>query len=124
MRVQIYLDYNAISKLQTAVERAGLTTMEALKSEVVSAAVMPFDNGDMQDVNTFIPDVEHSEDSAIVSLVTGSPQARRLYHHPEYNYQTVNNANAGGLWLQPWIDGDNKDFIPQTFETQLKKELS
>lgn len=122
MRVQIKLDQKSISKLQDACIRAGSKTMEALKSEVVSAAVMPFDLGDMQNNQTFTDYKRESKDVARLSLVTGSPQARRLYYHPEYNFQTVNNANAGGMWLSPWISGDKKDFVRNVFESEIKKE--
>ena len=45
-----------------------------------------------------------------------------MYFHPEYNFQKANNPNAGGEWLEPWINGDKKDFVPDTFQAILKKE--
>jgi len=59
----------------------------------------------------------------IASLESPSPQARRFLHHPEYNYQDVNNPNARGDWPQPWIDGEKKDFIQDTYAELLKEEL-
>ncbi len=59
----------------------------------------------------------------IVSLLTtDAPQARRLYYHPEYNFQTVNNPNAGGLWLEPWQPGGRRETFAQDKFAELYKE--
>ena len=55
-------------------------------------------------------------------VVWKTPYVRRHYYHPEYNFQKANNPHAGGEWLEPWIDGDRKDFVRETFESLLKKE--
>lgn len=94
-------------------------TAEALHTEVISAQVIPFDTGTMQNDDTF---VDYSESkNGKVSLVTTSPQARRLYFHPEYNFQTVNNPNAQGNWYEPWIKGKYKNFCKSTFGKLYKK---
>ena len=46
-----------------------------------------------------------------------------VYKRQEYNFQTVNNPNAGGKWLEPWIDGEKKDFTQTTFNALYKKEV-
>ena len=121
MKVKITIDAKALKNLDDAIFRAAGLTIEALKTDVVSDQVMPFNTGDMQDNNTFT-DVQRDGDKAVATLITGSPQARRLYFHPEYNFQRVNNANAGGEWLEPWINGEKKDFAEETFSKLLKKE--
>lgn len=119
--IKIELDTAAIAKLEAAALPAAAKTMEALKTDVIAAQVMPFDTGDMQNNQTFT--VSEADSGNITSrLVTGSPQARRLYYHPEYNFQTVNNPNAGGEWLEPWLEGDSKDFVQDTFTEFYKKE--
>lgn len=119
--VKIDLDHRAIARLVKAVAPAAEKTIEALRTDVVAAQVMPFDLGDMQNNQTFTT-VESDDDSVTARLVTGSPQARRLYYHPEYNFQTVNNPNAGGEWLEPWLRGEKKDFVGDTFAELYKKE--
>lgn len=119
--IKIDLDLQAIAKLSAAVKTAAETSIEALKTDVIAAQVMPFDTGDMQNNQTFTA-TEDDGDSISARLVTGSPQARRLYYHPEYNFQKVNNPNAGGKWLEPWIDGERKDFLENTFRDEFKKE--
>ncbi|HEX2986148.1 MAG TPA: hypothetical protein VHO71_04960 [Caproiciproducens sp.] len=119
--INIELDENAIAKLQAAVLPAAEETIEALRTDVVAAQVMPFDMGDMQNNQTFTA-TEEDGGEITSHLVTGSPQARRLYYHPEYNFQKVNNPNAGGLWLEPWLNGDKKNFVQDTFAKNYKKE--
>ena len=80
---------------------------------------MPFDTGNMQNAQTYVDTTDLPNGN--VSIVTGSPQARRLYYHPEYDFQTVNNANAGGRWFDSWVDGPYKDFCPKTFAAFMAK---
>lgn len=105
-------------------DRASITSLEktvsALHTEVVNAQVMPFDTGNMQNNNTY-EDYSNSSKGK-VSLITSSPQARRLFFHPEYNFQTTENANAQGNWYEPWVSGKNKDFCEKTFSQFYKKE--
>ena len=124
MGVKITLDAKAIKGIEDAMLRAAELTMEALKTDVISEQVMPYNVGTMQDTDTFVGTQQDGDTikSSLVTGVTGSPQARRLYYHPEYNFQQGENHNAGGKWLQPWIDGDKKDFIQDTFAELLKKE--
>lgn len=121
MGVNITLDAGALAALDKAVLRAAELTIEALKTDVIASQVMPYNDGTMQNTDTFT-DVSSSGDTVTAALVTGSPQARRLFFHPEYNFQTVNNPNAGGQWLQPWIDGDKQNFCEDNFSESLKKE--
>ena len=78
---------------------------------------MPVDTGNMQNAQTYVDTTDLPNGN--VSIVCGSPQARRLYYHPEYDFQTVNNANAGGRWFDPWIDGGRRDFCQKTFARLL-----
>lgn len=119
--IKIELDTAAIAKLEAAALPAAAKAIEALKTDVIDAQVMPFDTGDMQNNQTFTVSEADSGD-VTARLVTGAPQARRLYYHPEYNFQTVNNPNAGGEWLEPWLEGDRKDFAQDTFTELYKKE--
>lgn len=100
-------------------------TAEALHTEVVQAQVIPRDTGCLQNESTFVDTSRSAQ--GVVSLVSSTPYARRLYFHPEYNFHREEwfdaegnrhggNANAQGKWLEPWISGDNKDFCPETFK--------
>lgn len=89
-------------------------TAEALHTEIVQAQVMPRDTGDLQNENTFVDSSESSKGK--VSLVSSTPYARRLYYHPEYDFQTHENPNAKGHWYEDWIDGKEKDFAKKKFQ--------
>ena len=121
MQIRINLDPAAIARLSKAIEPAMQLTMDALRGDVISAQVMPLDQGDMQNKQTHT-EVSRSGDAVIGELVTHAPQALRLYHHPEYNYQTVNNHNARGLWYDPWISGERSGFAKEVFAAAYKRE--
>ena len=116
MGVEIKLDMQAIKAIEDAAVKSAEVAMEQVRTDLVSSQTMPFDNGDMQDNQTFV----HADENG-ASLVTGSPQARRLYYHPEYNFQRGNNKNAGAAWLEPYITGDKKDFAKNEFMAEFKK---
>lgn len=100
----------------TALEQTG----EALHTEVVQAQVMPFDTGHLEEDATFV-DYSDSADG-LVRIASSTPYARRLYYHPEYNFQTDENPFAGGEWFEPWLPGGvNQDFAKNAFKEFYKK---
>ena len=101
----------------TALEK----TAEALHTEVVQAQVMPFDTGNLQNDNTFV-DYTYSK-AGRARIVSTTPYARRLYFHPEYNFQTYENPFAGGEWFNPWIPGGfYEDFAQKAFKKLYRRE--
>ena len=119
MKIEIKLDYEKIRQIGQEAIAAASETLEVLYSDLVSSQTMPFDTGDMQNNQTF---VESSESGAV--LITGSPQARRLYYHPEYNFQRGKNINAGAYWLEPYITGSKKEFAAAEFTEIFKRRVS
>lgn len=99
----------------TALEKTG----EALHTEVVQAQVVPRDTGTLQNEKT---SVDYSKSSqGKVTLISEGPYARRLYYHPEYNFQTTENPYAKGRWLEDWMSGGkNEKFCPETFSKIYK----
>ena len=95
----VKLNMPRIKQLTRAAVVALKQTAEALHTEVVQAQVMPFDTGNLQNESTFVDTSEAS--SGKVSLVSSTPYARRLYYHPEYQFQKYENPFAGGKWLEP-----------------------
>lgn len=82
----VKLNMPRIKELTQAAVKSLEMTGEALHTEVVQAQVLPFDTGNLQNESTF---VDYSESSSgKVSLVSSTSYARRLYYHPEYNFQT------------------------------------
>ena len=117
MGIEIKLDMQAIKALEQAAIKSAEVAMEQTKADLINSETMPFETGDMQNNQTF---VDADENGA--KLVTGSPQARRLYYHPEYNFQRGENANAGAYWLEQYLSGDKKDFVKNEFAKEFKKE--
>lgn len=92
-------------------------TAEALHTEVVQAQVMPFRTGNLQNESTFM-DCSKLEQGK-VSIISNTPYARRLYYHPEYQYDKTENPKAGGEWYKNWLPGGSKE----TFARNTYKEL-
>ena len=115
----VKINTRKIKQLTDAQVKALEQTAEALHTEVVQAQVMPRDTGHLQNDSTF---VDYSRSSkGTVSLVSQTPYARRLYFHPEYNFRKVENPNAQGKWLEPWITGTEKDFCKKEYMALYKK---
>ena len=112
--------YKSKVKLLTDAQVIALQqTGEALLEHVRAAQVMPFDSSNLQNTSTF---VDHSDSqNGTVSIVSSTPYARRLYFHPEYNFQTKDNPNARGEWFEPWISGDEKDWCKNAYKQIYKK---
>ena len=89
------------------------------RTELITKQYIPFDSGNLQNEGTFVDSSELKDGK--ISIVSSTPYARRLYFHPEYNFQTVNNPNAQGEWFEPFISGADKDFITDTFKKLFKK---
>lgn len=90
-------------------------TAEALHAEVVQAEIMPRDTGALQNESTFV-DTSNSANGK-VSIVSSTPYARRLYFHPEYNFQTHENPNAKGKWYEDWETGGKyQNFAIETYK--------
>ena len=117
---KIKINVPKINQLDRATITALEKTISALHTEVVKAQVMPFDTGNMQNTGTF-EDYSNSRRGK-VKLNTATPYARRMYFHPEYNFQTKENAHARGNWYEPWISGKDKDFCEKAFSQFYKKE--
>lgn len=119
--VRIKLNHPALKRLDRAAIRALEMTAEALHTEIVQAQVIPFDQGHLQNDSTFV-DTSHSAQGH-VDIVSSTPYARRLYFHPEYNFQTVENPNAGGKWFDPWAEGgEHADFAGKAFAEFYRRE--
>ena len=123
MAVEIKLDQAVIEQIGQAAQEAAMVAMEALHTELVTSQRMPFDTGDMQNNHTFVAPLPESEGIG-ARMTVDAPQARRLYYHPEYNFQKINNTKAGGLWWEPWLQGGaDEKFLPETFAKMLKERM-
>lgn len=122
MAVRIVLDKAVLNGIHEKAAQAALETMEAVRTDLVSSQTMPYDVGTMQ--GSLHADQFEAGTEIHTALQTDGPQARRLYFHPEYHFQTGNNPNAGAAWYKPYEEGGERAaFIPQTFAAKLKEKL-
>lgn len=117
MKVQTKLNHKNINAICKDMNIVLVETADATKSDLIESQTMPFDTGAMQNRQTYVDKSNSSK--GIVSIVSDTPYARKLYYHPEYNFRTDRNPDAGGLWFQPYIDGDKKAFCRNTFKRIL-----
>lgn len=122
MRVNstVKINFGRIKQLGHAQIKALEMTVEALHTEIVQAEIMPRDEGTLQNESTF-PDYSESSNGK-AQLVSSAPYARRLYYHPEYNFQTAENTFASGKWYEPWLKGGiSEDFAKEAYKKFYKK---
>lgn len=118
---KVVINQGLIKRISQAQIKALEQTAEALNTEVVQAQVIPRDTGTLQNEKTFV-DYSNSQNGT-VSLIHEGPYARRLYFHPEYNFQTKENPSAKGRWFEDWLPGGKEeDFTPNSFKRFYKKE--
>lgn len=117
----VKLNMGRIQELNQAAVSALERTGEALHTEVVQAQVMPFETGHLQEDATFVEYKNSAQGK--VSIISSTPYARRLYYHPEYQFQTDENPFAGGEWFKPWLPGGvSAGFAKEAFQRFYKKE--
>lgn len=110
----------AINAIDNAARMALYDTAEALHTEVIQAQVVPRATGQLQGDKFHVDDSRLSEGEA--DLAFEDPYARRLYYHPEYNFQKTENPNAKGKWLEDWMDGGSKEnVVKELFAANFKR---
>lgn len=122
---KVRIDQRKIAELTRAAVTSLEQTAEALHKEVQQAQVVPRDEGTLQGESFFV-DYSQCKDG-VATLVHSTPYARRLYFHPEYNFnqevwkdkkgkEHEGNPNAKGEWFEDWLPGGSKeDFCSDTF---------
>ena len=117
----VKMNFGRIRELNQAAVAALERTAEALHTEVAQAQVMPFDTGHLQEDATFVEYKDSAQGK--VSIISSTPYARRLYYHPEYQFQTDENPFAGGEWYQSWLPGGvSENFAKEAFRKFYQKE--
>jgi len=115
MRVRVTMNQPRLNRLSDAQIQALIMTADAVKTDVMTGAVVPKQTGELERS-------AHIDDSkARTGRVKLIYDARRLYWHPEFNFRSDKNANARGKWLEPWIDGNKKEFARRTFRELYRR---
>ena len=122
MKVTGKVYHAKVKAIDKAMQTALVKSVDALRDDLIQSQTMPFaakNGGELQNRSTSVDAKE--KEKGHVRLVTDTPYARRLYFHPEYNFNKSENPNAQGLWLETYITGAKKDFLRKAFTTFLKK---
>lgn len=119
MKVSTKMNGQALSTLAKAPRQALEMTGQQVLNDLRNSQSMPFDTGNMQNDQTYLEDKESSKGK--VSIVTDVPQARRLYFHPEYDFQKGKNPNAGAGWFEPYISGDKVKKVRTWFKQFMQR---
>lgn len=124
MRVnsRIKINQRAIRNLSQKAIKALEMTGEAIHTDVVQSQSMPFDSGALQNSSTFVDYSNSSRGS--VSIISSTPYARRLYYHPEYNFNTSENPDAGGKWFEPYTKGGKKQNMAQKTFANIYRRMT
>lgn len=118
MKVKSTVNNAKLKQINSNATQALIKTADALKTDLIDSQTMPFDTGALQNRSTFVDDSQSA--SGVVRVVSDTKYARRLYFHPEYNFKKNNNPNAGGMWFEPYINGNKKDFVKNTLKSFMK----
>ena len=121
MKVTGKVNVANLKKINSDAITALIKTGDALKTDLIQSQTMPFKTGALQNRSTFLDDKKSK--LGVVSIVSDTPYARRLYFHPEYKFSKAANPNAGGMWFEPYISGNKKDFAKNTFKAFMKGQL-
>lgn len=115
VKVQLYPD--KIKKLQEISQKAFELTVEAVLSDIRMSQTVPKNTGELERSGFTEIDIQRM----VARIIFDTPYARKLYWHPEYNFRKDKNQYAGGLWMQPYIDGDKKNFVKETYSEFLRQ---
>ena len=118
MKVTTKMNQQALGTLSKAQRQALEMTGQQVLNDLRNEQTMPFDTGNLQNDSTYLDDSKSSQGQ--VSVVSDTPYARRLYFHPEYNFQQGKNPNAGAGWFDPYIDGDKSSKVKRWFKQFIK----
>ncbi len=119
MKVTSKINPMHMKSMQHIFRQAQIKTCDAMKTDLQHSQTMPFDTGALQNTKTFVDDKNVKK--GVVRIVSEGPYARRLYFHPEYNFQKTNNPKAGGMWFSPYISG-NKKKMPMVLMAKFVRE--
>ncbi len=121
MRVTSRINPRAFKEINEITKDCLLETADALQSDVQQSQTMPFDTGELQN-RSFSKDLSKWNQGQI-TIANDKPYARRLYHHPEYNFKKDKNKKAGGKWFEPYISGKKKNFASKAFARFMKGKM-
>ena len=117
--IAVTLENAVLARLRKALADSVIQTAEEILARERTAALIPMDTGQMQNVQTVVD--RSLAASGNVDIVTRAPQAQRLYFNPQYHFRRDRNRNARGEWWEPWLSGKWKREPLSIFIRYLKQ---
>lgn len=121
MRTEVKLNMKNVQGIEDLITKGLIESAETILEDVKDSQTIPFDSGVLQNDSTYV-DFSKAQQGE-VRIVSDTPYARRLYFHPEYNFNQEHNPNAGGGWFEPYISGGKKDMAQERFESYIKSRV-
>lgn len=121
MKVRVTMYQGPLRLFRESAKKAIAMTAEQLRTELIQSQYMPFDTGNIQNVQTFI-DVQAIQQGQ-VKIVHDTHYAQRIYFHPGINFQTTTNANPRGLWWDDWLTGPKRNRAKELY-AQFYRQLT
>ena len=121
MKFTITMDQSKVKAIKDAQIIAARQTAEQMFHEIIAAGVIPFASGNLQNVATYVD--TKAADKGTILIVHEAPYAQRLYYNPQYNFGTIFNKNAQGLWWDEWLNG-SKVNRPQILFKEFFRKLT
>ncbi|MNI44499.1 hypothetical protein D3C73_988780 [compost metagenome] len=115
VNVKVTVNQAALKNLEQIQQQALEMTAEAVRTDIVTAAVVPKQTGELERSSNVVTERRKAR------IVFDTPYARRLYWHPEYDFRKDKNPNAQGKWMEPYHAGDKQKFVKQTFVAFVKQ---
>lgn len=117
---KIEINKNFSKELEAKCNQCLALTAEATMTEIDNMDIIPKLSGDLEEKYTEVN--LDNIDKGEASIVSSRPYSRKLYYNStDMNISQAINKNAQDHWFQPFIDGEKKDFVEDTFKTFLKK---
>lgn len=136
MDIKVNFD-GLIKDIEEAAKYALMATGQSVLEDIKKRDIIPRMRGPLEDGTVEGLDVSEI-DNLVVAITSNTPYARRLYHHPEYNFHRApwsivhrdgsvetfdGNPNAQAQWFVPWETGERRLWVEETFAKHLKARL-
>lgn len=112
--------------LTRKVSKALGETAKDVQRDVIDSQTMPFadkkyeHSGAMQGSLVVVP----PDEGGVAQVVATSWMAKRMYLHPEFQFNRDTNSAAGGLWFDPYLErGSKRAFAAEKFAKHMKELL-
>lgn len=127
----IEVNQHAVSILAEAQRKALELTIEAIRTDIVTRGVVPFENGILQNGgDMYRSGYTEQIDDCVYYLVYNTPYARIWYYNlptvdkngKHYSPAKFKRPTAIDHWMDYYLDGEGKQWVIEKYLVFLKQE--